>query len=208
MYIFLKLIVQELISATHSWWMRFIEGANFQGAQIDSAIFEMQKIRFRELRNRYAAGERNFSGFMVERDDIAPGEHWDLGQFKGLDLSGIILRNSNIQDIGLYMEGVILRGADLTRVDLGESNFEGADLSNAILRETRIFQSVFELANLSGADLTGAGLTESSFFYTNFSRAKLNKARISNLHFVRDNLTEATFKGARFLTVFILKKPI
>lgn len=114
-----------------------------------------EEILFRDLISRYQAGERDFSDITIETPDSLT---WKLGQFKGLDLSGIILRDSNILQLGLYMDGVIMRGADLTRVDLGDCNFTGADLSNAILCETRFFRGVFEMANFSGADLTGAGL--------------------------------------------------
>lgn len=160
----------------------------------------LKKIFFGDLIRRYRAGERDFSKVSVE---TASGEMrtWQQGQFKGLDLSGIILRHSSIRWISIYMDGVILRGADLTDVDLGESNFEGADLSHAILRKTRFFQSVFSGANLSGADLTGAALVESRFFGANLSGANLNNARISDLGFVCTDLTEATFKGSRLESV-------
>ncbi|MBW4494805.1 MAG: pentapeptide repeat-containing protein [Oscillatoria princeps RMCB-10] len=161
----------------------------------------LKKILFGDLLRRYSAGERDFSKVSVE---TASGEKrtWDQGQFKGLDLSGIILRKSSIRWIKVFMDGVILRGADLTDVDLGESNFEGADLSNAILRGTRFFQSVFNGANLSRADLTGAALVESGFFGANLSGANLNNARISSMGFVCTDLTEATFKGARLASVW------
>ena len=146
-------------------------------------------------------GREISAAVMVECYDFLEGKSWEIEEFKGLDLSGIILRNSSIQPLAPYMNGVILRGADLTRVDFDHSNFEGADLSNAILRETGFFQSVFEFANLSGADLTGAGLVETSFWCADFSRAKLNKARISSFSFISNNLTEATFKGARLHSV-------
>src|SRR6476469_6725788 len=131
-----------------------------------------REILFGNIISRYAAGERDFSKVIVKTPS-PERRSWKPGQFKGLDLSGIILQNSSIRWIAIYMDGVILREADLTNVDLGESNFEGADLSNAILRGTRFFQSVFEGANLSGADLTGAGLVESNFFWADLSRANL-----------------------------------
>jgi uncharacterized protein YjbI with pentapeptide repeats len=159
-----------------------------------------RKILFGDLISRYAAGERDFSEVIVKTPS-PERRSWKPGQFKGLDLSGIILQNSSITRLSIYMDGVILRGADLTNVDLGESNFEGADLSNAILRGTRFFQSVFEGANLSGADLTGAGLVESTFFWADLSRANLTNARISDLGFICTDLTEAIFNGARLKSV-------
>jgi len=155
-----------------------------------------QEILIGDLISRYAAGERDFSNVIIKTPGFQETWSWEPGHFKGLDLSGIILRDSNIQWIKTYMGGVILRGADLTNVDLGESNFDGADLSNAILQGTDFFESVFERVNLSGADLTGANLIASEFFCANLSRVKLNKVRIRRLGFTCTNLTEATFNGA------------
>ncbi|MBN3874758.1 MAG: pentapeptide repeat-containing protein [Nostoc sp. JL33] len=159
-----------------------------------------QKILIGDIISRYAAGERDFSEVIIETPS-RKNRYWERGQFKGLDLSGIILRNSSIQWIKLYMGGVILRDADLTNVDLGESDFTGADLSNARMRGVRIFQSVFERANLSGADLAGASLVESDFYCADLSRVKLRNARIRSMGFVRTDLTEATFKRARLGSV-------
>ena len=154
-----------------------------------------EEILFRDLISRYQAGERDFSEVTIETGPDSPT--WKLGQFNGLDLSGIILRDSNIIWLRNWLDGVIMHGADLTRVDLGECNFAEGDLSNAILCETRFFRSVFEMANFSGPDLTGARLAWTDFFGTDMSRVKLNGTRISALGFVRTDFTDATFSGAR-----------
>ncbi len=163
-----------------------------------------REILFGEIIERYRAGERDFSNIIVETPS-PENRSWRTGQFKGLDLSGIILRNSNIRWINIYMDGVILRGADLTNVDLGESNFEGADLSNAILRGTRFFQSVFEQVNFSGADMTGARLVESSFFRANFSEVNFSKAILSDFGFICTDLRSAIFNKARLKSVRFAK---
>ncbi|KAF3891276.1 pentapeptide repeat-containing protein [Tolypothrix bouteillei VB521301] len=159
-----------------------------------------QEILIGDLISRYAAGERNFSEVIIETP-FPQTSSWELGHFRGLDLSGIILRNSSIRWIAIYMDGVILRGADLTDVDLGESNFEGADLSNAILRETKYFQSAFNGANLSGADLTGAELVDSGFIGVNLCGANFTNARIDDITFACNNLNKAIFNGARLKNV-------
>ncbi len=157
---------------------------------------DYKEILFRDLISRYQAGERDFSEVTIETgpDDLT----WEPGQFKGLDLSGIILRDSNIIWLRNYLDGVIMRGADLTRADLGDCNFTAGDLSNAILCETRLFRSVFEHANFSGADLTGAGLAWTDFFCADMSRVNLNNTRIRALGFVCTDFTDATFCGAKF----------
>ena len=157
---------------------------------------DYKEILFRDLIGRYQAGERDFSEVIIKTggDSLT----WEPGQFKGLDLSVIILRDSNIIWLRNYFDGVIMRGADLTRVDLGEFNFARGDLSNAILCETRFFQSVFEMANFSGSDLTGSRLVVTDFFCADMSRVNLNNTRISGLGFVRTDFTDATLCGARF----------
>lgn len=165
----------------------------------DQEILFREEILFRDLIARYQAGERDFSEFFIDSDEDRLT--WELGQFQGLDLSGIILRDSNIIWMRNYFDGVIMRGADLTRVDLGDFNFARGDLSNAILCETRFFRSVFEHTNFSGADLTGARLAWTDFFCADMIRVKLNNARISALGFVCTDFTDATFCGARFESV-------
>lgn len=160
-----------------------------------------QKILIGDVISRYAAGERDFSEVIIETPSFSETRSWERGQFKGLDLSDIILRNSSIEWISRYMGGVILRGADFTNVNLSESDFTQADLSNARMRGVRIFQSVFERTNLSGADLAGSWFGESDFYYANLSRVNLRNARIHDMCFVCTDLTEAIFKRARLKSV-------
>lgn len=161
-------------------------------------------ILFDDLLCRYEAGERDFSGVVIKnswREKLFRDEKC----FKGLDLSEIILRDSNISSIGPYMQGVILHKADLTRVDLGECNFEWTNLSRAKLRETGYFQSCFDRVNLSRTDLTGAELIESSFAGADLSQSKLRNATIAEIHFIGNNLTGAMFKKAQLGSVYFIK---
>lgn len=156
---------------------------------------DYKEILFRDLISRYQAGERDFSEVIIKTggDSLT----WEPGQFKGLDLSGIILRDSNIIWLSTWLDGVIMRGADLTRVDLGDCSFAGGDLSNAILCEAGFFRSVFEMTDFSGANLTRASLSWTDFFCADMSRANLNDTRINALGFICIDFTDATFCGAR-----------
>lgn len=156
---------------------------------------DYKEILFEDLISRYQAGERDFSEVTIKTG--RGGLTWEPGRFTGLDLSGIILRDSNMIWLRIYMDGVIMRGADLTRVDLSEWNCAEGDLSNAILRETQFFQGVFEMTNFSGADLTESSMAWSDFFCADMSQVNLNNSRISALGFVCTDFTDATFCGAR-----------
>jgi hypothetical protein len=71
-----------------------------------------KEILIADLQCRYAAGERDFSGVIIKTPGFQETYSWEPGQFRGLDLSGIILRNSSIRWIRIYMGGIILRGAE------------------------------------------------------------------------------------------------
>lgn len=84
---------------------------------------------FEELLLRYAAGERDFTGIKVTRaSPFIQFRDWDL---KGVDLSGAIFRDGNLQQIALWMQGLNLSGADLTHLDLAYAHLEKANLSRA-----------------------------------------------------------------------------
>lgn len=85
-----------------------------------------------ELIERYAAGERDFSGSDLRGVDLSEAE------LRGIDLSGANLRQAN------------LSGADLSEV-----NLYGADLSGATLRGTSL-----RGANLGAARLGSTGQAE------------------------------------------------
>lgn len=136
-----------------------------------------------ELLQRYAAGERNFSGIRVS------AEEYDT-IFDGRDLSGINLcggtLSGNWSGVNLSkarLRGVTGDGWDLRQGNLSQANLSGTDFiqcdltgcnfTEAILFGTAFRQVVVDEANFTGAWLRGADLSEADLEGANFSRANL-----------------------------------
>lgn len=102
-----------------------------------------------ELKQRYAAGERNFINANLRCAVLN-----DLNLSKA-NLSWAKLNWANMSRIDL--SGADLTAADLSDVNLSEADLRGANLSLVDLRGANLNQ-----ANLSGANLRGAKLNEAS----------------------------------------------
>jgi uncharacterized protein YjbI with pentapeptide repeats len=136
-----------------------------------------------ELLQRYAAGERDFSGIRViveEYDKI----------FEGKDLSGINLCGSTLSGnwSGVSLCKARLRGVtgdswDLRQGNLSQANLSGTDFiqcdltgcnfTEAILFGTAFRQVVVDEANFTRASLRGADLSEADLEGADFSGANL-----------------------------------
>lgn len=171
----------------------------------DDEIYYREIIRLDDLIRRYNAGERDFSKVLVEspnpftaKDSSGKSRVISVERnFTGLDLSGIILRDSNLLAVCMDFQGTILRGADLSNVDLGEFYAPNIDLSNAILRGTRYWhRSTFDYANFSGSDMTGADFVGASFSGSDMSRVNLDSSQIRATRFVC-NFIDSTIRNSR-----------
>ena len=158
----------------------------------------MREISFADLINRYKTGEKDFSNV-----DIMPPEcfDWKPGQFRGLNLSGIILQNSAFLNFGSCIDGIIFCEADLTNVDFGECNIAGADFSKAIMRNTKFWQTEADSAIFREADLTGSSFSETSLFCSDMTEANLSNTIIKETTFCAAILTDAIFSGAKLKSV-------
>ncbi|WP_373543183.1 pentapeptide repeat-containing protein [Chamaesiphon sp.] len=121
-----------------------------------------RKIRIRELRERYAAGERNFAGYTVK----SGGD-----EFYG-DFTGINLVNARLDEA--YMEGIIFRDTDLRSAVLVDCCLNAADLTNADLRGCDLRGAKFGAANLTGADLRDAIFNNTDFYGANLTNANFS----------------------------------
>ena len=138
----------------------------------------MSSISREELVRRYAAGERNFSGYKLD------------GDLSGLDLSGIDLSNTRLDSY--YFERIILRGANLQNARLADVCLVCADLTNADLKGAKLLQ-----VQLTGANLTNADLRGVEFIETDLRRANLTGANLAGADLRRGNtLREANLTGA------------
>jgi len=126
-----------------------------------------------ELLERFAAGERVFSGAKLRGANLAFTDLNEANLSRG-DLSNADLRGADLRD------------ADLTRTslhgaDLGRANLSAADLSGAKLGGARL-----SWADLSGADLSGA----------NLNRAHLESANLRGTNLSGCTFIETKLEGA------------
>lgn len=96
-----------------------------------------------ELLERYAAGERDFSG---------------------VDLSGVNLIEVGLE--GINLEGAILRGTEFDRSDLRGAIFRNADLEGA-----EFFLACLNGSDFRGANLKSCRILETSMIRANFEGA-------------------------------------
>ncbi len=127
----------------------------------------------KNLLERYAAGERNFSGA-----DLT------LANFRDANLPDVILARTTLR--GADFGGANLRGANLTEADLSPIEHEftklaSADLTSAILRGTNLTKASLLCTDLAGAQLFDANLTEVILPGTNFAGAHLGWSYLLNI---------------------------
>ena len=111
-----------------------------------------------------------------------PGKDLQGLIIRGATLSKADLKRANLRDVD--MEGANLYGANLTDADLGGSNLRDADLTTALLVGAK-----FEGADLRDANLTGADLLEADMESAELVGAKLEAA----------NLSRTSMRGASLL---------
>ena len=174
---------------------------------------ERKNITLEELLQRYAAGERDFRKIHLvfdeyERDESGEARFDESGNvirhpgieegcLRGTNLSGVDFRGSNLKDIRMYSEGLILCHANLSKLDLSVFLFRGSNLSGANLSGALLFRVDFADTNLSGAKLDRVIATEARFFYANLTSASFIKASLTETRFNGANLTTANFRNAR-----------
>jgi uncharacterized protein YjbI with pentapeptide repeats len=126
-----------------------------------------------ELLERYAAGERDFSGIGIEASDELLGAH-----LTGINLSGSILAE------------MILDGVDFSDANLRNTHFGQTDLNGVNLQRSDLSGATLTFGSLDGADLTDARLIGTNLKYTD----------MRNVNFTRSNLTGAkTSDSADFI---------
>ena len=103
---------------------------------------------------------------------------------KNLDLSEIDLGLTNLQ--GAWLDSINLQGTDLWR-----ANLQGAKLENANLKEAYLVQ-----VNLQEANLEGANLQRTHFWLAKLQGAKLEDANLQEADLGDANLQEANLEGA------------
>jgi uncharacterized protein YjbI with pentapeptide repeats len=130
-----------------------------------------------------------------------PDIHPDL-QSAGLHqmyLNGVDLSETNF--LGANLSETDLSGADLRGANLSVTHLRRADLRGANLSEAELWSAYLGGANLSGANLSGANLSEADLHGANLHKANLSEADLSDAdlrktHFIEAHLSEADLSNA------------
>ncbi|MHA1687082.1 MAG: RNHCP domain-containing protein [Candidatus Heimdallarchaeaceae archaeon] len=117
-------------------------------------------MKSKELLERYAAGERDFSGISL----------------KSAQLEGVTLTEINLSYANLY-------GANLFKAEITKSNLIGITLSKADLRSSNLQNVNLSQAKLYGTDFREATLEEILFSNANLKQANFTGARVYNSDF-------------------------
>ena len=140
------------------------------------------------LLERYAAGERDFSGISIR------GANLILTDLREINLSNANMRGIKLIAANLYganLSGAKLEGADLTSADLSRANLANADLNGCQLVGTNFCE-----ANLSGAGFWNACLDGAAFVGANLQRAKLVELySCLGTNFTKADLRECRIEG-------------
>ena len=115
-----------------------------------------------ELRDRYAAGERNFSGINLSFADLS---EIDL---QGADLSRAVLIGANLERANLAF--ATLYAANLEHANLTNASFFYANLRQAKLDNANLTRADLRSANLTDANLTGADLSDADLWAANLPK--------------------------------------
>ncbi|WP_373537757.1 pentapeptide repeat-containing protein [Microcoleus sp.] len=137
-----------------------------------------------ELLRRYADGERAFEGVDLRRVDLC-----------NANLSGINLRNSYIEEIGLIH--INLSGANLEGIDLRDIVLENANLSAVNMIEANLSEVNLMCANITDAIFNGACLSNVRLLYANLSRSIFRNTNMNEVDFDGANLVDADFRDAK-----------
>jgi uncharacterized protein YjbI with pentapeptide repeats len=170
----------------------------------DGCVLEVEVMTAEELLERYAAGERDFSGVDLggsrENRKFQPN-------LSNADLRGINLCGANLEMVNMSFSN--LSGARLFGACFFYSILYGTNFTDADLRYATINRSRCKCANFTGADMQGIDLTASTFFQTIWSVNNLKDAIMIDSNFAdaqgwgRANSYNALYWGTRTPTGLI-----
>ena len=147
----------------------------------------------REFVRQVSSGERDFSrmrleeGFDLSGYDCFDGMQECLIYLQNHEANPLLITGSQLRGVkarGIYLPFVKGKGASFRRAELGEVNFEGADL---------------ERADFEGADLEGAYFLRAHLEKAHLQGAHLQGAHLKRAHLKRADLERADLKGALHL---------
>ena len=147
-----------------------------------------------ELLQRYAAGERDFTGITIKRINLILADLRDIN-LSNAKMIGTKLIGANLD--GADLSGVKLMGANLTSATLCRANLVGADLDGSHLIGANFCET-----NLNDCNLWDAFVDGASFVGANLQRAKLMVASRLGTDFTRADLRESDLRCPRSSSIF------
>jgi uncharacterized protein YjbI with pentapeptide repeats len=122
------------------------------------------------------------------------GARLNESHFRYAQAYGIFLANAHLWRSDFY--GAFLSGADLRNADLSQADLRLAVLDRAQMNRTNFDRAKLEGANLSRADLRGANLSYSSLGGANLVDVRLDGASLYGAHLSLANLVRANMQKA------------
>lgn len=129
--------------------------------------------------------ERDVTTLMQRMDSVENHLRPDLRgrDLKGIDLHHLDLYRSKFDSLrGANLDGMDLSGINLNGMDLRDSHFSYANLTNTDLSGMELKASHFSHANLTNADLSGSLIRSTSFCGATLTNANLSNAKIMDFH--------------------------
>lgn len=111
--------------------------------------------------------------------------------------SGLIRENNPV----INLAHADLSGADLSHLILDDAHLTSVNLSNAILRGTRLYYAKLDDSDLSNADLSYSHLTDISLIRANLSNANLRGADLSSADLRHTDLKGSNLSHTNFTVV-------
>lgn len=146
-----------------------------------------------ELLQRYAAGERDFSGVNLCEVNLSR-INLSGANFSGANLSIANLSGANLSGVNLShakLNVTRLSGANLSRAKLNGAILNVANLVRANLSDAHLVQTSLIRAELIRAELSRANLIEANLNAADLRESKLRQANLSGA-----NLSEADVRGS------------
>jgi len=103
----------------------------------------------------------------------------------------------NNPELKVSLDRAHLDGMNLRGIDLSEVSLIGASLQGTNLTEANLYHADFTQADLRRTNLTGAQMIWTHFAYANLARANLTNSQLLATEFMETNLYQVDFDGAR-----------
>lgn len=150
---------------------------------------KISEITIEELLELYAAGQRDFTRFIIEYTD----QYFE----NGIDLRGVKFRGDSLEELVNGLQNSNLSGADLRSINFCKGCLDRANLSGTKLNKAFLWRARFTQANLSAANLSGSDLQEASFTSANLREANLSSTYLCETCFACADLSGANFTNAK-----------